>query len=489
MDTLINRFSDCKALVIGDAILDNYLKGSTTKICREAPAPVFDVETEEAVCGGAANAAINCASLGASTWFASVTGNDIYADTIISILQHSGVNLNCMVRDPKRSTMVKQRLMSEINLLYRIDQGTTTPITAEIENELIRKISVHWDSADVIILSDYGNGIITERIIDFIFDVQLHLPKPLIVDAKDPTRFSRLKPKAVKPNYTEAISLLGCPALPRSERANQMFQHQPALFESTGADFICVTLDKDGVVLLSRESTPQRILCIPFDNKNAIGAGDTFTAAFSLAYVQGASAAQACHIAANAAAVVVQKEGTAGCTRGELSAHMKVLPKFISSTETLGLIIGKAKQNGKRIVFTNGCFDILHKGHINLLEEARKLGDLLVLAVNNDDSIRKLKGEDRPVNTLEDRISVLSALEAVDLIIAFEEETSAHLIRLISPDVFVKGSSYANAAIPEADLVRSLGGTVEILRSTFGHSTSGIIKKIRQFDQNARAIK
>jgi D-beta-D-heptose 7-phosphate kinase/D-beta-D-heptose 1-phosphate adenosyltransferase len=369
--------------------------------------------------------------------------------------------------------------MAESSILYRIDQGTTSAISAEMENELIRRISVHWDSADVIILSDYGNGILTERIVDFIGDAKLHLPKPVVADAKDLTRFSKLNPVCVKPNYSEAIAILGLAPVARPERASQMIGNQVMLFELTGAEHICVTLDKDGVILLNRDGSHHRILCIPFDNKNAIGAGDTFTAAVSIACAKGASIREACNIAAHAAAVVVQKEGTSGCSQAELLSHMKVQPKFIGDTDTLRSVVKKNREQGKKIVFTNGCFDILHKGHINLLEEASKLGDVLVLAVNNDASIRKLKGDDRPVNNLEDRISVLSALEAVDIVIAYEEETSEHLIRIINPDVFVKGSTYGNASIPEAELVQKLGGRIEILSSPFMHSTSGIINRIR----------
>jgi D-beta-D-heptose 7-phosphate kinase/D-beta-D-heptose 1-phosphate adenosyltransferase len=311
MEELISRFSETKVLVIGDPILDIYLRGYTTRISREAPVPVFDVSDEEALCGGAANAAMNLTALGASTWLATVTGNDAHADTIISLLQGGHVNLSSLVRDKRRATVVKQRVTAENNILLRIDRGDITPIDAEIENELMRRISIHWDSADVIILSDYDCGIITERIIGFIADVMEHLPKPIIVDAKDPSKFAKLQPSAVKPNYQEAVSMLNIPPVPRTQRAEQMVNSRQELFRLTGASSICVTLDKDGVILLKSDGSHHRILCIPFDNRNAIGAGDTFSAAFSLAIANGASPEDASHIAANAAAVVVQKEATA----------------------------------------------------------------------------------------------------------------------------------------------------------------------------------
>jgi len=479
MEELISRFSETKVLVAGDPILDIYLRGTASRICREAPVPVFDVSTEDALCGGAANAAINLSSLGASTWLATVTGNDTHADTIISLLQTGNVNLSCLVRDEKRSTVVKQRITADNNILFRIDHGDTTALRAEMENELIRRISVHWDSADVIVLSDYGCGIITERIIDFFADVLEHLPKPLIIDAKDPSRFARLKPLAVKPNYQEATSMLGCQSVPRTERAAQMILHHQELFRITGASCICITLDKDGVILLRPDGSHHRILCIPFDNRNAIGAGDTFTAAFSLAIAWGTPPEVASELAANAAAVVVQKDATAGCSQAELLGQMNLLPKFISNTDMLAALVRQSRELNRKIVFTNGCFDILHKGHITFLEEARKMGDVLILAVNNDAGIRKLKGDDRPVNTLEDRISVLSALQAVDAIIAYEQETPAHLIRIIRPDVFVKGNTYADQDIPEADLVGKLGGEVRVVKTSCQHSTSGLINRIR----------
>ncbi len=303
----------------------------------------------------------------------------------------------------------------------------------------------------------------------------------MVADARDVSRFKTLHPDAVKPNYEETIKLLQIDKASYN-RADQVQEHIKKLHEITGANKVAVTLDVDGVLFLEKGKAPYRILAIPQDHKNAIGAGDTFISAMTLSLASKVKGEVAAEIAAAAAAVVVQKEGTAGCTNIELKAYFSAVPKYISQKGQLLEIVKELKKQGKKIVFTNGCFDIIHKGHIMLLNKAREAGDVLIVGVNNDNSIRKLKGAERPINNLEDRITVLAGLHSVDYLIAFEEESPAQLIKEVHPDVFVKGGTYTETSIPEAPLLKKLGCLVKIVPYIQEHSTTHIINKIRDIN-------
>jgi D-beta-D-heptose 7-phosphate kinase/D-beta-D-heptose 1-phosphate adenosyltransferase len=259
----------------------------------------------------------------------------------------------------------------------------------------------------------------------------------------------------------------------------QVVEYAKKLHEITGASKVAVTLDVDGVLLLEKGKLPYRIIAVPHDNKNAIGAGDTFTSALTLVLAQKVEGKVAAEIAAAAAAVVVQKEGTIGCPNSELKSYFTAVPKYISNPQQLSEIVLDLRKQGKKIVFTNGCFDIIHKGHIALLNKAREAGDVLIVGVNSDNSIKKLKGPDRPINNIEDRLTVLSGLQSVDYLTTFEEESPVQLLREVHPHVFVKGGNYTETSIPEAPLLKKLGCIVKIVPYLEEHSTTQIINKIQ----------
>ncbi len=333
-------------------------------------------------------------------------------------------------------------------------------------------------------MSDYGFGIITNRIIEGIKEITSKERKIIVADGRDVSRFKTLKPDAVKPNYEETIKLLQIDKL-QQKRDKQIAEYAKKLHEITGANKVAVTLDSDGVLYLEKGKEPFKIVAVPQDNKKAIGAGDTFVSALTLSLASKVKAEVAVQIAAAAAAVVVQKDGTVGCTNNELKAYFTAVPKYIAQTEQLAEIVNDLKKQGKKIVFTNGCFDIIHKGHIALLNKAREAGDVLIVGVNNDNSIRKLKGPERPINNLEDRLTVLAGLQSVDYLIAFEEESPVQLIKQVHPHVFVKGGNYTETSIPEAPLLKKLGCVVKIIPYIEEHSTTQIINKIRDTSYEA----
>jgi D-beta-D-heptose 7-phosphate kinase/D-beta-D-heptose 1-phosphate adenosyltransferase len=481
LSDVIERFKNLKVLVIGDAVLDTYVKGAPDRVSREAPVLVFNVEEQEHQCGGAANTAINVAALGAETYFITVTGKDSGSRELIDVLKKHKVHTEYVLRDKSRVTIAKKRITSASHQLMRIDEGTTTAINETCEKEMLHHLAELVPQIDAIILSDYGFGVITSEIIEGLKQLLDRHNKVVVADARELGRFRSLKPDAVKPNYEETMKLLHIEKANYS-RADQVQEYSRRLHEITGAAKVAVTLDVDGILFLEKGKSPYRILAVPQDHKRAIGAGDTFVSALALSLALKVKGEVAAQIAAAAAAVVVQKEGTAGCSNVELKAYFTAVPKYITHEAQLVEILKELRKQGKKIVFTNGCFDIIHKGHITLLNKAGEAGDVLIVGVNNDNSIRKLKGPERPINNLEDRITVLAGLQSVDYLIAFEDESPVELIRLVHPDVFVKGGNYTETTIPEAPLLKKLGCHVKIVPYLEEHSTTHIINKIRDIN-------
>jgi D-beta-D-heptose 7-phosphate kinase/D-beta-D-heptose 1-phosphate adenosyltransferase len=302
------------------------------------------------------------------------------------------------------------------------------------------------------------------------------------VDAKDLMLYRDVGVTAVKPNYKEALHLVGLDPLEeeRDGRAERIIAHRDRFLEVTGAEIVAVTLDRDGALIFERGNPPYRTYAEPQPHSHAAGAGDTFASSFALALAAGAYTHAAAELASAAAAVVVERDGTTTCSAGELRGYLTGIEKHVTDLNLLSARVAFYRQHEQRIVFTNGCFDILHRGHITYLNRAKEQGDVLIVGVNSDDSVKRLKGPSRPINLLEDRVQVLAALSCIDHIIPFEEDTPSDLIRAIRPDVFVKGGDYTRETLPEAPLVEELGGRVEILPYVDDHSTTLIIDRIRQ---------
>lgn len=475
----IDQFGNIKALVIGDAILDTYIKGNSERLCREAPVPVINVKEYGYSCGGAANTAINVAALGAQTWFLSVIGKDETGDQLIQVLRKNKVNAECIIRDKNRKTLSKKRITAASSMLLRIDEGSTYETGLATEKELREKLIRIYKKVDVIILSDYGYGTISEGIIALLKTLRETKRKPLVIDSKNLVRFRDLKPDAVKPNYEESLNLLDISAKEDIERLYQIAANGNRLLDITGACCVMATLDADGTLVFEKEKC-SRVFTSPQDNKKSIGAGDTFIGGLALALCTGAEPAIAAEIASGAASVVLQHEGTVVCTSDNLKEYFSDTPKFLASLNDLDQKIALLRKGEKKIVFTNGCFDILHRGHVNLLNKAAELGDVLIVGINSDESIRRLKGPQRPVNSLEDRIIVLAGLQSVDYLMAFEEDSPSEIIKALKPDFFVKGGDYSANSIPETALVNSFGGQIKIIPLVENHSTTLIIEKIRE---------
>jgi D-beta-D-heptose 7-phosphate kinase / D-beta-D-heptose 1-phosphate adenosyltransferase len=480
----INRWPSLTLLVIGDAILDSYVSGQAHRLCREAPAPIVSVDAQQDVAGGAANTAANGAGLGGNVTFLSVLGTDTAGDRLLQILAQQGVNTADVIRTASRTTLLKQRILADQQILARLDQGSTALLTPDLEQALLARLTDWFPRCDAVIVSDYSYGIITPRVIQTLAELQTQSSRTLVIDSRCLQNYRTVGATAVKPNYSEALHLLNLTQTSNHHgaRVEQLLPYGEQLLHLTGAGLVALTLDCDGAIGFEAQQPAIRTTVDPVPPNQTSGAGDTFVAALTLALAAQSTAADALALATVATTVAVQQPGTTVC---HLEALYRLLLGATANHKLLeaGELLQQVQQYraaGRRIVFTNGCFDILHAGHVTYLAQAKALGDILIVGVNSDDSVRRLKGDYRPVNALPDRLTVLSALSSVDHVVPFAELNPNNLIRMICPDFYVKGGDYSREQLPEVDLVEELGGVVKILPYVDNRSTTRLIHQIRE---------
>jgi D-beta-D-heptose 7-phosphate kinase/D-beta-D-heptose 1-phosphate adenosyltransferase len=477
---IVDRFATLHLLVIGDAMLDSYLHGSSGRLCQEAPVPVVAVGHRDDCPGGAANTAANLRALGARVTLLAVAGVDYEGILLRQALERRSLGTHHLLPAPDRSTLAKHRVVAGGHLLLRFDQGSTVPLDAATEAALLERLRSLFPRMDGVVVSDYGYGVLTPRVLEELAALQARSPRLLAIDSKQLAAYRGVAATLVKPNYTQALELLGGPppaaGLPR---ADSLAARAAEVLQATGTRIAAITLDVDGALIAERGRPLYRTYARPASQSRAAGAGDTFLASFALALAAGADTPAAAEVASAAAGLVVGKEGTAVGSADELRMALTRDGGRLLDLSRLAPRVEAYRRQGRRVVFTNGCFDILHRGHVAYLSSARALGDVLVVGVNSDASIRRLKGPDRPINTLEDRLQVLAALSCVDHLVAFEEDTPESVIRALRPDVFVKGGDYTRERLPEAPLVEVLGGVVRILPYLEERSTTQLIHRIR----------
>jgi D-beta-D-heptose 7-phosphate kinase/D-beta-D-heptose 1-phosphate adenosyltransferase len=478
---LVDEFHRLKVLVVGDSMLDSYSSGPAGRLCPEAPVPIVDVTFRSDLPGGAANSALNLYSLGATPVLVSVTGEDAEGLLLRQILDEQGVATSHLIACSSRRTLAKHRISAGAHMLVRFDAGTTAPIDEAAEEAVVEQLWRLAADCDAIVVSDYGYGMLTPRVIACLAELQRTSPRVLVVDSKRLAAYRDVGITAAKPNCREAMKLLGV-AEPADacRRWETVASHSDEILDLTGAHLAAVTLDREGALLLQRGLSPYRTYARPAPDHHAAGAGDTFLCTLTLALAAGAPPTTAAEVASAAAGVVVIKEHTATCTASELVASLRGDGQPGTDLERLLPLLKAYRRQGKRIVLTGGCFDILHRGHIMYLNRAKSLGDILIVGVNTDESVRRLKGPERPINSLEDRLRVLSALSCIDHLVPFGEDTPHKLIEGVRPDVFVKGGDYTRETLPEAELVEQLGGTVRILPFLPSRSTTNLIERICQ---------
>ncbi|GHE27153.1 bifunctional protein HldE [Streptosporangium violaceochromogenes] len=474
---LLDAVTGLRVLVVGDAILDRYTYGRPDRMCREAPVPAVTVESDVEQGGGAANAAVNARALGAVPVLLSALGADADADRLDALLGAYGVATGGLLRVPGRTTPLRQRVLADGQMLLRLNRGEAAPIPGAAADGLIRLLDAELAAADVLLVSDNASGVVTRDLVAGLVARRARGPGTLVVDSRDPAAFRALRATAVKPNYAEALRAAGAADTPCRDRLRRVHDLGGDLLARTGADLVAVTLDAEGALAFRHGRPPVRTYARGGEARSTVGAGDTFAVALALALAAGADTGAAVEFASAAAGTAVAGPGTAVCDAGELRRALRGTTK----TAPLEGVAGwraEAGRRSRRVVFTNGCFDILHGGHVSLLGRAKELGDLLVVGVNSDESVRRLKGAWRPVNPLPERMRVLAALSCVDLVVPFDGDSPSDLIEAVRPHVYVKGADYTLQTLPEAPLVERLGGVVHLLRLVDDTSTTGIIRRI-----------
>ena len=472
----INRFQSTRVLVIGDLMLDRYLHGETNRIAQEAPVPVVALEGCREFPGGAANVAANARALGAEVTLVGLLGSDEQGSRLHDLLEATGIEV-AAVRS--RQTLTKTRVCAGDQVLVRYDEGGREELDCTRAAELAAAVRDAWHSADIVIISDYAYGAVPDGLLSVLSELRAESPARLAVDARDLTRFAALGPDVAKPDFRQACALAGCPP-PQNSRAETLRRHASLVLDATGAATLCITLDCDGALICGESGQVEHVPAGHTGAAFSNGAGDTFLTAFALAQQSGLDARKAGEVASAAAAVVVKTPGTAICTNEALTARYTPSPPKVLTDVGLAAFVQKARARGRKIVFTNGVFDILHRGHTDYLAEAAALGDVLVVGLNDDDSVRRLKGPERPINALDERAALLAALGCVDAVVPFAEDTPERLIRIARPDVYVKGGDYDRARLREAALVESLGGSVVIAGYVPGKSTTQLIARTRE---------
>jgi D-beta-D-heptose 7-phosphate kinase/D-beta-D-heptose 1-phosphate adenosyltransferase len=472
-----------RVVVLGDALLDGWLSGPARRLGRDGPVPVVELAESRSAPGGAGNAAANLAALGVSVDLVAVFGGDADAVTLRGLLHDAGVRTAHCVTEPARATAVKRRLVAAGQPVARYDAGPDGPPLRATQDAVAAGLHTALAAGppvDAVLVADYGLGVLTGVVRAALDRLRPRIPL-LVVDARTPGGWAGARPDVVTPNAAEAATLLGTEQ-PRSHRVGWAVRHRAALVAATGGAEVLVTLDVDGAVRLPADPAAPalRTVADPGSESRACGAGDTFTATYTAALAAGIPAEGALALAQSAADVVVGRAGTAVCSAGALTARLAAADRGgLLDHRALAAIVAEHRDRGHRIVFTNGCFDVLHRGHVAYLRQARALGDLLVVALNSDASVSRLKGPERPVNPLIDRAGVVGAIECVDLVTAFEQDNPGELIEMVRPDVYTKGGDYTPQMLPETPIVERLGGEVRVLDYLSDHSTTAIVGRIR----------
>lgn len=467
------QFDSSHVLIVGDVMLDRYWHGSSHRVSPEAPVPIVNIALEEERPGGAGNVAVNIAALGGRVSLAGVVGNDPAGRQLKARLNAAGIFSELQVSQSK-PTITKLRVMSRHQQLLRMDFEET--FGADDSSELESKIAPVLSHCDILVLSDYAKGTLQ--------DCQALISQaraqgiPVLVDPKggDFTRYSGAS--LLTPNIAEFEAVVG-----KCESERDIVSKGLGLLARLNVAALLVTRGEMGMTLIRPGQQAIHLPARAREVYDVTGAGDTVIAVLAAVLAAGQSLPEAVVLANMAAGIVVGKLGAATVNAAEMRRAINKeysTARGVVTEEQLMFAIEEARANGERIVFTNGCFDIIHAGHVGYLEEARKQGNRLVVALNSDASVRRLKGQGRPINPIDRRLAVLAGLEAVDWVVSFEEDTPERLLRRIKPDVLVKGGDYRADQIIGGTIVKANGGEVKVLRFFENCSTTSIVNRIRQ---------
>lgn len=472
MQLSMPRFNAAQVLIVGDVMIDRYWYGDTSRISPEAPVPVVKVSKQEDRPGGAANVALNVAALGAGAKLTGIVGRDEAADTLRATLSAANILSDFHVVDDK-PTITKLRVMSRNQQLIRMDMEDA--YSQSDSAGCLEKMKILLADSGAVILSDYDKGSLND--VQSFIAVAKQLSVPVLADPKG-TNFSRYRGVTLlTPNLHEFEAVVG-----HCATEQELVTRGLRLIAELELDALLITRGEHGMTLLKPGHHELHLPARAREVFDVTGAGDTVIAVLAAALAAGEDYPQAVALANLAAGIVVGKLGTAVVSGPELRRAVQQdggSERGVVSVEQLQVALEDAKEQGEKVVFTNGCFDIIHAGHVGYLEEARKLGDRLIVAINSDDSVRRLKGIGRPINPAERRAAVLAGLESVDWVVTFTEDTPENLLRAVKPDILVKGGDYSDDQVVGADIVKQYGGEVKALSLYDNLSTTAIVEKIR----------
>ncbi len=472
-------------LVIGDLMLDLYLWGDVERISPEAPVQVLGVESEESRPGGAGNVACNLAALGARVKCCGIVGDDADGRSLRRMLKKLKVDVSGVILDDRRPTdggrptTVKTRIIAHSQQLLRVDREHSRPIKKSLQREMLKSIKRSIPACDAVLISDYDKGALPDELLSDIMAACRRAGKPVLVDPAQGRSFKAYSGCAVlKPNLAEAEAASGI----KISDDGALEQAAKKLLRDSRAEHLIITRGGDGMAIFKKGAESIRIAGLSRPVFDVTGAGDTVLSLLGYILAGGGTVEEASEIANVAGGLVVGKIGAAPITRAEIIQEIRGTHQTASrKIKTLGEIASicrELRRRRQKIVFTNGCFDLLHAGHIRLFQFAKSKGDLLIVGVNSDASVKKLKGKGRPVLAQDERGYILSALEHVDYIVVFDETTPLKLIRKVRPDVIVKGADYTQDTVVGKDFVESYGGKVELAPLVEGLSSTGIMSRI-----------
>lgn len=473
----IPDFSSCHVTVVGDVMLDLYYWGDVQQISPEAPVPICRVRDITRVLGGAGNTARNLAGLKCATSLLGVCGKDTAGQALAKLLQESGID-GSLFSSSDLTTTTKSRIIGQGQQLLRLDEETIQSLSDDLTSKLIQQLQTTLTQTHAAIISDYGKGLFHTDLAPKIIAVCRKADRPIFIDPKGKAWDRYKGATCITPNLAEFNQQFDAPL----NSTTDLDTRAKSILEKLKLDYLLITMGAKGMVLYNANRALVQIPSRAQEVADVSGAGDTVIATMAGAVATGCTMIDAAGLANAAASVVVTKLGTQAITNGELqTALLKQeihAAAKVESRETAQKRIAAWQAEGKRVVFTNGCFDILHMGHIKLLQSAAKQGDKLIVAINSDDSVRRLKGPERPVMSETSRAGLMANIQWVDLVVIFEEDTPLQLIELFKPDVLVKGGDYTPETVVGHDVVSHWGGEVVLIDLVDGVSTTKVIEKL-----------
>jgi len=480
---VLPNFRNCRIIVLGDAMLDRYIMGEVRRISPEAPVPVLHIKERYEVMGGAGNVGNNLAKIGCEAILIGIIGQDREGEILRDLCSQNEIG-DMLVVDKSRPTITKTRVIAKEQQLIRVDEEELEILDGSVRDELLSQFEKNVAGCRAVILSDYGKGIF--QMPDFcqsVISIARGHKVPVFVDPKGKQWERYSHATCITPNTSELESVAGTSI----HSDLHLAQEAEKIRERYHAEWILVTRGSKGMCLLGQEETPLIIPTIAREVYDVSGAGDTVIATLAACIAAGVNFPEAARMANTAAGIVVGKLGTQPITAAELQDVLRLEESNgngvryagkSGSLESAQMKVQAWRSNGDRIVFTNGCFDLLHPGHIHLLEEARAMGDRLIVGLNSDASVKRLKGSRRPILPERDRLVLLKALTCVDLVVIFEEDTPVKLIETLRPDILVKGSDYRFEEVVGREIVESYGGQVALVSLVGDYSTTRVVEKL-----------